>query len=312
MDQYYQLLSLLTSPSSRFYSTWDEYAALLLSLFPVGQEKASFFYERPTYESETKKEVAKIKLLAQAQSISITSDFSSTDIEYNSVAYHRIKGMILAESSYYFSSKQFEQDLLTADANPLISVHFLHINSGGGEAWYLDKVSETLSALTKPVYVLIEKLCASAAYYIGVHGNVIKALTQNDTIGCVGSMVSFFDIIPYFESLGIKNITEYATRSDLKNKKFENLRTGKPEQFIQEELNPLQQQFESEIRRMRPQLNSLDNDDPVFRGETFSATLSLNKTLIDGLSSFSEALSEAYTLGLNQANQKRALSYLNN
>ena len=314
MDQYYKLLSLLTSPSSRFYCTWSEYVGLLLSLFPVDADKASYFFrERLTYEAETKQELEKIQRLAQARSVNITADFASPDIESNSVAYHRIKGMILAESSYYCSTKRFEQDLLSADSNPNINVHFLHINSGGGEAWYLDKVSETLSCLSKPVYVLVEKLCASAAYYIGVHGNVVKSLTQNDTIGSIGTMISFLDITPYLESLGIKDITEYATRSDLKNKKFEDMRKGKPEQFIKEELDPLQQQFESEVRRARPQLNKLDNNDPVFRAESFSATVSIDKTLIDGLvHSLPDALAEANTLGLNWANRNCAFSYLNN
>lgn len=310
MEQYYQLLSLLTSPSSRFFSTWDEYAALLLSLFPVDANRASFFFERPTYDAETKKEVEKIQRLAQAKSINITSDFSATDIEANSIAYHRIKGLILAESRYYFSTKQFEQDLLASDANPNINIHFLHINSGGGEAWYLDKISETLSGLSKPVYVLSEKLFASAAYYIGVHGDVIKSLTQNDTIGSIGTMVSFLDILPYFEKLGIKDITEYATKSDLKNKKFEDLRNGKPEQFIKEELDPLQQQFESEVRQSRPKLNDLPDDDPIFRGESFSASVSVSNFLIDGLISFPDALSEAYDMGVSWANKQRALSYI--
>lgn len=311
MDQYYQLLSLLTSPSSRFYSNSDEYLAVLLSLFPVDANRASLFFQRPTYKEETTKALNEIKVHAQAQSIHITSDFASPDIEYESLAYHRIKGMIMADSAYYFSTKRFEQDLLMADANPNIIAHFLHINSGGGEAWYLDKISETLASLSKPIYTFIEKTYASAALYIGVHGKVIKALTQNDTIGSIGTMISYLDIIPYLEKLGLKNIKEYAERSDLKNKKYDDLLTGKPEQYIKEELNPLQQQFEAVVRRMRPQLNTLETDDPVFRGESFSSLIAIDKLLIDGITSLSEALSEAHTLGLQWLVNQRALSYLN-
>ena len=227
----------------------------------------------------------------------MTDDFGSDTLDPDSLAYHRIKGMILSDARYGFSTKQFAEDLLTADANPRISCHFLHITSGGGEAWYLDRVSEILRTLDKPVYTLIEKVCASAAYYIGCHGMQVKAVTQNDTIGSIGTMVSFYDIRPYLESLGLKYIEEYASKSRLKNKKFNDLADGDPEQFIREELDPLQVQFEAEVRRSRSALAALDPEHPVFLGESFDAVRSVENGLIDGIVTMPEAMNEAYGLG---------------
>ena len=81
-------------------------------------------------------------------------------------------------------------------------------------------------------------------------------------------MVSFYDIRPYLESLGLKYIEEYASKSRLKNKKFNDLVAGKPEQYIKEELDP-----------------------------SFDAVHSVENGLVDGIVTMPEAMNEAYGLG---------------
>lgn len=311
MNPYTQLLSLLTSTVPRLLSTQDEMVEALLSVFHLGETLTTVDVDFPVYNNTVAEQLAIVQSFAKEGQINITTDYAGSDIENNSIAYHPIKGMIMAESNWYFSTKQFESNISAADANPNINVHFLHIKSGGGEAWYLDQASKTLSSLNKPIYTYFEKVGASAAYYLGVHGQVIKAMTQNDTIGSIGTMVDGLDIMAYFEKMGVKRIKELATRSDLKNKKYEDLRNGNPEQFIKEELDPLQQQFEAEIRSARPVLNTLDINDPVFRGETFSAKVAIEKKLIDGIATLPQALTEANQLGLDYSsavNKLRAIS----
>lgn len=302
------LLQLLLSPAQKLFCSQEEFVAAIISCFPVAAKKSfsdsvasffsitkkEFFSEPPTYRDSVKKE---LQAVSRQSEISITDDFSSDALNPDSLAYHRIKGMILSDARYNFSTKQLAEDLLTAEANPHISCHLLHITSGGGEAWYLDRVSDILRSLDKPVYTLIEKVCASAAYYIGCHGIQVKALTRNDTIGSIGTMVSFYDIRPYLESLGLKYIEEYATKSRLKNKKFNDLVAGKPEQYIEEELDPLQVQFEAEVRRSRSALAALEPEHPVFLGESFDAAHSVENGLIDGIVTMPEALNEANELG---------------
>ena len=298
------LLQLLLSPAHKLLCTQEEFVAAIISCFPVAAQKSfadivstiskGFYSEPLTYRDSVKKE---LQAVSRQSEISVTDDFGSDTLDPDSLAYHRIKGMILSDTRYGFSTKQFAEDLLTADANPHISCHFLHITSGGGEAWYLDRVSEILRTLDKPVYTLIEKVFASAAYYIGCHGVQVKAVTQNDTIGSIGTMVSFYDIRPYLESLGLKYIEEYASKSRLKNKKFNDLVAGKPEQYIKEELDPLQVQFEAEVRRSRSALAALDPEHPVFLGESFDAVHSVENGLVDGIVTMPEAMNEAYGLG---------------
>lgn len=295
MNKKAYVIQLLTSPQARLLITHDEYIAALLAYFPLGNQSISTSLDEPkTYKEYVADEVLPI---TAGLSIPITIDYSSNDIEPGTLAYHRIKGLITADNWWYFSSKQFEQDLLQAEENPNITCHFLHISSGGGEAWYLDRLSETMRSLSKPIYSFVEKVCGSAAYYIGCHGTVMKALTQNDIIGCIGSMIGFWDIDPYFEALGFRKIEEYARISDLKNKKYNKLKNGEPQQFIEEELDPLAEQFCAEVRESRPALASLELDHPALRGETFDATHAIDVGLIDGIVTFNQALAEAYELG---------------
>ena len=172
------ILRLLASPESGLLITRGEYLGALLRFIPLdvlGEDS-------PTYRDLVSEELQEYS--ASIKGITLSVDFGSDDLPSGSLAYHRIKGLITSDSSwYYFSSKQFEKDLLLSESNPNIHAHFVHITSGGGEAWYLDRLSETIAGLGKPFYVLIEKRCASAAYYIGCHGCKVKALTQNDLVG---------------------------------------------------------------------------------------------------------------------------------
>lgn len=296
----------------------------MVEAFPLvhadDRRPVSFFFDEnpPTYKETSRKALAllqeEVKARQELQGITLTDDYSSGELPEGSIAYHRIWGFITADCRWYFSSKQFERDLREAEANPAIACHLLHVNSPGGEAWYLDRLSETMRSLHKPVVTLVEHLNCSASYYITCHSSFIASLTANDTIGCIGTMIEAFNYDGWFEKIGIKRITARATKSDLKNKKSDDLLHGKPRQYIEEELDPLNDQFLSAVLAERPQLRALPEDDPVFRGETFSTPCAIEKGLIDASMTFAEAVARAAELGNEYAEQEkvkhRALNYL--
>lgn len=305
--------------------TKEGYAALMLDIFPLiqaGTVPTAFFYDAdpPTYKEEAAKALAILKqeiaASSELQGISITDSFSDDTLPESSIAYHRIFGFITADSYWYFSSKQLEKDLLQAEQNPSIACHFLHVCSPGGQAWYMDRLSETMHTLSKPVVVLVEKYAASAAYYIACHGNAIFALTKNDIIGSIGTMISTLDFSGYYEKLGIKEIEEYSNLSSLKNKKERDLLAGHPEQYKEEVLDPLSRQFIDEVRASRQALKDTPDDTPVFQGESFDSIHALENGLIDGMLTFNAAILYAddaarkYTTG--EELRKRALNYINN
>jgi len=266
----------------------------------------------PTYKDTIKSSVKRTCELSNKDIPIAIDDYSSAELEQNTIAYFFISGFITADSWWCFSSKQFESEIKAADANPNISVHFLHISSGGGEGWYLDRLSETLKSLTKPIYVLIEKLCASAAYYIGCHGTKVMAMTQNDLIGCIGVMTQVMDPSKFFENMGIKIFDLYADQSDLKNKKYNDIIKGKPEQYISEELNPMAIQFINEVRSSRSPFSELKDNDPILRGETYMANIAKENGLIDGIITLEDALNDAYQIGLNSNSKGKIYTIFNN
>lgn len=283
-----ELQNILLSDMPLLIST-DGYRRLMVSAFPM--VSASLFGNPETYREKTAK-----ALQSLPEELQLTVDFTSPELKDNSVAYHRVWGIVTAQSRYYFSSKQLEQDLMAAESNPQITSHLLHINSPGGEAYYLDRLGESLRKCQKPIITLYEQAC-SAAYFIACHGRRVYATTAFDFVGCIGTMTSFYDFQPYYEKLGIKLVEAKAKNSDLKNKMFDDLRNGKPQQYIEEVLNPLNDAFLKEVRLQRKALASLDDDAPVLRGETYFTEVAKKIGLCDGQSDIVSAALEAAALG---------------
>ncbi|MGV8094497.1 MAG: S49 family peptidase [Mangrovibacterium sp.] len=298
--------------SDKFFLTYQGKQEFLAELFLNSKQAGLGYYDDdfPTYSELTSQTAKK---LAEENNIPLTVEYTDANIEDSSVAYYRISGLILGESVYRFSTKKFNDDLKAAEANPMIISHFLHVNSGGGDTWYLDVAWKTMMGLKKPSIALVERVGASAAVYLISPAKKIYAATPNEIVGSIGIMTSFLDFIPYYEAMGLKYIEEYANKSDLKNKKYNDLRKGKPEQYKKEELDPLQQQFEAAVRQARPKAGSLEEKHPLFRGETYATQAAVEFGLIDGQKELTEALNEAYQVGMKSFQKSNsALHYLNN
>ena len=246
------------------------------------------------------------------ESINVTDDYSSSELPQGSIAYYPIFGFITSSSCWRFATKQFEKDVIAAEDNAAITCHFFHINSPGGEAWYMDRISETLSNLTKPIVVLVEGFCCSAAYYIACHANKIFSLSAADRIGCIGTMVSVFNDQGWMEKMGIKVFDVKATKSDLKNHEIDKLMNGDTDIYIQRFLDPLNEPFLAAVRTNRPLLKDAPDDETALRGETYLTDEALIKGLIDGKATLAEALATAKALGdefSNKSIKDRALKY---
>ncbi len=251
-----------------------------------------------------------------SDSIKLTNSFNEVDLPDNSIAFHRIEGPIFADYDrwgWFFSTNQFIDDLISADNNPKIVAHFLYTYTGGGEAYYLDKASEVLNNLKKPVIGFTYKYNCSAGYHFTCHADKLYAPTNFDTIGCIGTMAAWVDIIPYWEKLGVKYHEYYADQSTRKNKKMRDARDGKPDDFIKMDLNPMCQSFIDTVLAARPQLAKAPKE--VLEGEDYYTPQAIEYGLIDGIKSFEEALQECYSLGLKHADevnkQSTALNLLN-
>lgn len=303
-----EILRILLSERPLFITN-EGYRLLVMSVLPymrltdaakVPDVSAFLGWDPPTYKEETDKAVASLKKIISeddiTKAIQITNEFDNQELPQDTIAYHRVWGFITADSRWCFSSKQLEQDLMAAERNPQISAHLLHVNSSGGEAWYLDRLSETMRSLAKPVYTVGENVMASAAYYIGCHGQKVYAVTRNDIFGSIGTMTSFHYYEGWYEKMGIRLIKAKASASILKNKMVDDLIDGKPKQFIEEILDPVNDQFISEVCSQRPKLASTDKDHPVLQGHIYYTDRAEALGLIDGQHTLLEALAELSAL----------------
>lgn len=310
MNSIASLIKILTASDSRLFITKNEYISELAALAPFFLSKREIVEE--SYKDDSHE---KFKSLLPVAGIKLTDDFTSTELDVNTLAYYRIFGTITSDSYWRMSTKELQRNLIAAENNENISGHFLHISSGGGEAWFLDQLAETMRSLEKPVHAFIERVCGSAAYYIASQSDFISASTPFDVIGCIGTMTSFMDMQPMLEKWGVKFIEEYATNSDLKNKKYNNLLKGKPEQYITEELDPLRDKFVSDVKLCRDKIAKLPEDHPVLRGETFYANKSIDNGLIDIIEPLPASLQRAYDAAIawsnKKSNRKQALQILN-
>ncbi|MDD2300330.1 MAG: S49 family peptidase [Fermentimonas sp.] len=310
MNSIASLIRILTDTNSGLFITQNEYISELASLLPYFLTKREITNE--AYIVASKKKLYELDITG---SVKLTDDYTSTELDLNTLAYHRVFGTITADSYWRVSTKQLQRNLIAADANNNISGHFVHISSGGGEAWYLDQLAETMRSINKPIHAYIERVCGSAAYYIASQSDFISASTPFDLIGCIGTMVSFMDMKPMFEKWGMKFIEEYATNSDLKNKKYNDLLKGSPGQFIREELDPLRDKFVADVKLCRETIAKLPEDHPVLHGETFYASKSIENGLIDAVEPFGAALQRANDAALEwnkkNFNRKQALQILN-
>lgn len=289
-------LSVHPTPKHKLMSVPDQ--ADNIGSMAEHKTECFFFFDEKTYQDESREAFAAIKSVI-GDEVPVTMDYSSAELPDGCIAYHRIFGVITFDSKWYFSSRRFEQDLLAAESNPAIIAHLLHVSSGGGEAYYLDRLSETMRSLTKPVVVLIEKACGSAAYYISCHSTHIYSLTQNDLIGCIGTMTRVYNDNGWFEQNGIKRFDVKSSLSSRKNKVFDDLENGKTEEFVTRFLDPAARQFIDEVRAARKPLSKLPDDDPVMQGETYMAAESIDRGLIDGLMTMEDAISLAHRLGMD-------------
>lgn len=135
-----------------------------------------------------------------------------------------------------------------------ISGVVLDIDSGGGSVDSIPPLIQAIERAQKAGMAVIASadLCASAAYAVACHCDAIVA--NNDfsaEFGSIGVMMQFWDIIPYYEKLGLKLHTIYAPESNYKNLPFQKALKGDYDLLQEEELSPLAMSFQNTVKEKR-------------------------------------------------------------
>lgn len=214
-----------------------------------------------------------------------------------SIAYHPIIGYVTYGSRWMFSTASFIEGLKMAEENPAIIGHILYVDSGGGEVFGCHEAFEAVRNLKKPCIALIDSIGASAAYWICCAADKVYATSLFTTVGSIGIMGIWYNDDKALEKWGITKVETYSKHSDLKNKKYRDADAGKPEEYIAETLDPLAEQFLSDVKSVRP----IAEDSEALRGQDYFADRAPEKELIDGYSSLEASVAEI--AGMSAASQ---------
>ncbi len=195
----------------------------------------------------------------------------------------KLDGPILPNSN--LSAETFNPLLRSAFKNEQSKAVVILANSPGGSpvqaALINDEITRLKAKYKKPVYVVVEDICASGCYYIAVAADKIFA-NQGSIIGSIGVRMSSFGLTELMDKMGIENRSMHAGEHKTFMDPFSEVdKVGK--KFFQERiLDRTHQQFIEVVRKGRG--DRLKESRYTFSGLVWLGDEAVDKGLIDGIS----------------------------
>ena len=191
-----------------------------------------------------------------------------------------------------FGMQDVSAAMLKMNQDSRITGFLILADSGGGSSGAVNIMRDAISEIkkNKPVYGLITKggMACSAMYGILASCDKIYSEDKMNIVGSAGTMIQFDGKAANTEYNGVKHIRVYASKSTKKNKAFEEaVNNDNYELLINELLDPVNEEFLSNMEKDRPQLKGTDFND----GNTKFSKDSIG-TFIDGIKSFDETFKE--------------------
>jgi protease-4 len=162
----------------------------------------------------------------------------------------------------------------------------LHINSPGGSPVQAGMINDEIMRLRKvypkkPLYVVVDEICASGGYYIAAAADKIY-VNKASIVGSIGVLMDGFGFTGLMDKLGIERRLMTAGE----NKGFMDPfspQTAKHKNYAQEMLNEIHQQFIDVVRKGRG--NRLRETPDTFSGLFWSGAKAVEIGLADGFGS---------------------------
>lgn len=184
-----------------------------------------------------------------------------------------------------YGTKTIAEDLLRADADPDIIGHILVADSGGGTTDSVPELADVIRQLSKPIVAFVDGMAASACIYVLSYCQQIIAHRPMDMVGSIGTMITVSGW-PKFsrDSNGYVTARIYASQSEEKNGEFEAALEGNAQIYRENLLDPLCEQFISDMKANRPGAT-----DDQLKGRTYFAK-DVVGSLVDSIGSFEDAM----------------------
>jgi protease-4 len=159
----------------------------------------------------------------------------------------------------------------------------LHINSPGGSPVQAGMINDEMTRLRKlypkkPLYVVVDEMCASGGYYIAAAADKIF-VNKASIVGSIGVLMDGFGFTGLMDKLGIERRLQTAGV----NKGFMDPfspETEKQKAYAQEMLNQIHQQFIDVVRKGRG--NRLKETPDTFSGLFWIGAKAVEMGLADG------------------------------
>lgn len=160
----------------------------------------------------------------------------------------------------------------------------LHVNSPGGSPVQAGMINDELRRLKKkhpkkPVYVVVDEMCASAAYYIAAGADRIY-VDKASIVGSIGVIMDGFGFSGLIEKLGIERRMMTAGENKGSLDPFSPL-NSKDKAHAQAMLDEIHQQFIQVVRNGRGK--RLKETPDMFSGLYWSGAKAIELGLADGL-----------------------------
>lgn len=216
-----------------------------------------------------------------------------------SVAIIPIKGTMLKYGTMCdYGTEELAAVMLEAGSHKNISAIVTDNDSGGGSVDSVPPLVHAMRmvrAMGKPIVASMDLSC-SANYWPATEADYM--VLDNDIsaeVGSVGVMMSFHDVQPMYEEMGVKFHTIYSNLSGDKNQAFEEALKGNYDLIKEESLDPLARMFQEAIKKNRAGKINLSVPG-ILSGKTFYAQDALKHGLVDRIGNKMTAVDIALSL----------------
>lgn len=183
------------------------------------------------------------------------SNYSSYDkAPTGSIAVIPLNGPLMKDNQYCgpVGMATIGERIKAADQHHNIDGIILKIDSPGGTVDGTKALADIVKATEKPIIAFVDGLMASAALWIGSAADEIIAADNKTRIGSVGVLLSFMDVQPAYEKLGVKFHNIVASQSKDKTKAFDEIRAGEYDNYKKDFLDPLAADFIEVVKTNLP------------------------------------------------------------
>lgn len=198
------------------------------------------------------------------------------------VAIVKLEGPIMPGSKT--SAESLNPLLQSAFSSPSSKAVIIHANSPGGSpvqsALINDEITRLKNQFEKPVYVVVEDVCASGCYYIAVAADKIYA-NKGSMVGSIGVRMDSFGFTGLMEKIGVENRSMHAGEFKAFINPFAPI-NEEGRQFFQERiLERTHQQFIETVRAGRG--DRIKETELTYSGLVWLGDEAVENGMIDGL-----------------------------